>query len=107
VLYARGMDERERLRKVIEEAERELAAKRSSEIRAAATKRRLALQGLRWPDEQERNAKRRPDLAAAAGRATLRHDLALFVTITSRSARPGRDAGRLLLLFEPACSRSV
>jgi hypothetical protein len=70
VLYARGMDERERLRKVIEEAERELAAKRSSEIRAAATKRRLALQGLRWPDEQERNAKRRPGRGRGSGDAS-------------------------------------
>jgi hypothetical protein len=37
-----------------QEAQRELdAATRPSEIRAAARKRRLALEGLAWLDEQE------------------------------------------------------
>jgi hypothetical protein len=36
------------------EAEHELeAAKKLSDIRAAATKKRLALEGLQWLDEQE------------------------------------------------------
>jgi hypothetical protein len=50
-----AMDRRERLIKAIEEAERELhAATKPSEIRAAATKRRVALEGLQWLDEQEK-----------------------------------------------------
>ena len=45
---------RKHLQQQLEEAERELdAATKPSEIRAAATKRRLALQGLQWLDEQE------------------------------------------------------
>jgi hypothetical protein len=53
-----AMDQRARLLKSIEEAERELdAAKKLSEVRAAATKKRLALEGLRWIEEQE-NAER-------------------------------------------------
>jgi hypothetical protein len=44
--------------KQMQEAERELdAATRPSEIRAAARKHRLALEGLAWLDEQE-NAER-------------------------------------------------
>jgi hypothetical protein len=50
---------RERLAKQLEEAERELdAATKLSEVRAAPTKRRLALEGLRWLDAQERKPKR-------------------------------------------------
>jgi hypothetical protein len=46
---------REHLEKHLAEAERELdAAKKPSEIRAAATKRRVALEGLQWLDEQEK-----------------------------------------------------
>jgi hypothetical protein len=52
---------RERLEKQLEEAKRELAeldaARKPSEIRAAAQKRRLAMEGLRWLDEQEPDAK--------------------------------------------------
>jgi hypothetical protein len=45
---------RQHLEKQLAEAERELeAAKRLSEIRAAATKRRVALEALQWLDEQE------------------------------------------------------
>jgi hypothetical protein len=45
---------RKHLENQLIEAERELAAAtKPSEIRAAATKRRLALQGLQWLDEQE------------------------------------------------------
>ena len=53
--YAPAMDRRRKhLENQLDEAEHELdAAKRPSEIRAAATKRRLALQGLQWLDEQE------------------------------------------------------
>jgi hypothetical protein len=41
--------------KELQEAERDLdAATKPSEIRAAAQKRRLAVQGLQWLDEQER-----------------------------------------------------
>jgi hypothetical protein len=54
------MHERERLAKQLQEAERELdAATKPSQIRAAAQKRRLALQGLQWLDEQEK-PKRKP-----------------------------------------------
>jgi hypothetical protein len=53
------MDRRERLAKELQEAERELdAATKPSQIRAAAQKRRLALEGLRWLDEQEAKPKR-------------------------------------------------
>jgi hypothetical protein len=53
------MNDRERLTKQLQEAERELdAATKPSQIRAAAQKRRLALQGLQWLDEQEAKLKR-------------------------------------------------
>jgi hypothetical protein len=53
------MNDRERLTKQLQEAERELdAATKPSQIRAAAQKRRLALQGLQWLDEQEAKPKR-------------------------------------------------
>jgi hypothetical protein len=46
---------RKHLQNQLAEAERELdAAKKPSEIRAAAQKRRLALEGLQWLDEQEK-----------------------------------------------------
>jgi hypothetical protein len=46
---------RKHLEKELAEAERELdAATKPSQIRAAAQKRRLALEGLRWLDEQEK-----------------------------------------------------
>jgi hypothetical protein len=46
---------RQHLQQQLAEAERELdAATKPSEIRAAATKRRLALQGLQWLDEDEK-----------------------------------------------------
>ena len=49
---------REYLRRQLEAAERELAAAtKPSQIRAAATKKRLAQEGLQWLDEQERKAK--------------------------------------------------
>jgi hypothetical protein len=49
---------RKHLEKQLAEAERELdAAKKPSQIRAAATKRRVALQGLQWLDEQEKAKK--------------------------------------------------
>jgi hypothetical protein len=58
---------REHLKRQLEEANRELdAATKPSEIRAAATKRRLALQGLQWLDEQERKAK--PKRSPSRGR---------------------------------------
>jgi hypothetical protein len=45
---------RAQLRRQLEEAERELdAATKPIQIRAAATKRRLAKQGLQWLEEQE------------------------------------------------------
>jgi hypothetical protein len=54
-----AMDQRERLIRDREEAERELdAATNPSQIRAAAAKRRLALQGLAWLDEPEAKPKR-------------------------------------------------
>jgi hypothetical protein len=46
---------RQHLEKQLAEAERELdAATKLSEIRAAATKKRLALEALQWLDEQEK-----------------------------------------------------
>jgi hypothetical protein len=49
------MDQRARLIKDVEEAERELdAATKLSEVRAAAQKRRLASQVLAWLDEDEK-----------------------------------------------------
>jgi hypothetical protein len=52
---------RKHLEDQLAEAERELdAATKPSEIRAAATKRRLALQGLQWLDEQEAKSSARP-----------------------------------------------
>jgi hypothetical protein len=56
---------RQHLEKQLAEAERELeAAKKLSEIRAAATKKRLALEGLGWLDEEE--AKPRGDRGASS-----------------------------------------
>jgi hypothetical protein len=57
--YAPCMDrDREQLERQLKEAERELdAARKPSEIRPAAQKRRLAMQALQWLDEQERKAK--------------------------------------------------
>jgi hypothetical protein len=61
-LYGRGRhaslramaDRRKRLEEQLAEAERELdAATKPSEIRAAAAKRRLALEGLQWLKERE------------------------------------------------------
>jgi hypothetical protein len=50
---------RQHLEKQLAEAERELeAAEKLSEIRAAATKKRLALEGLGWLDEEEAKPKR-------------------------------------------------
>jgi hypothetical protein len=50
---------RKRPQEQLAEAERELeAASKPSQIRAAASKRRLALQGLQWLDEQEAKPKR-------------------------------------------------
>jgi hypothetical protein len=61
------MNQRERLTKELEEAERELdAATKPSQIRAAATKRRVALQGLAWLDEQEKP--KRPATRGGGGR---------------------------------------
>ena len=63
---------RKHLEKQLTEAELALdAATKPSEIRAAATKRRLALEGLQWLDEQERKAKpkRRSSRGRAAGDA--------------------------------------
>jgi hypothetical protein len=55
------MDRHARLIKELREAERELdAAKKPSQIRAAAQKRRVALEGLQWLDEQEAKPKRKP-----------------------------------------------
>jgi hypothetical protein len=52
---------RKHLEKQLAEAERELdAAKKPSEIRSAAQKRRLALQGLQWLAEQESTTPKRP-----------------------------------------------
>jgi hypothetical protein len=46
---------RKHLEEQLAEAERELdAATKPSQIRAAATKRRVALEGLQWLDEQEK-----------------------------------------------------
>jgi hypothetical protein len=60
---------RDDLQRQLEEAERELdAATKPSEIRAAATKRRLALQGLRWLDEQEAKPERSPSRRGRGGR---------------------------------------
>ena len=54
-------EHRKHLENQLAEAERELdAATRPSEIRAAATKRRLALQGLQglqWLEEQEKTGR--------------------------------------------------
>jgi hypothetical protein len=59
---------RKHLEKQLAEAERELeAAKKLSEVRAAATKRRLALEGLRWLDAQETKSKRSPSRRARGG----------------------------------------
>jgi hypothetical protein len=45
------MERRKHLQQELEDAEAELdAATKPSQIRAAATKRRLALQGLQWLD---------------------------------------------------------
>ena len=65
-----GMDPHgEHLTKQLEEARRELdVARKPSEIRGAATKRRLALQGLQWLDEQERQA--RPKRRSSRGRGS-------------------------------------
>jgi hypothetical protein len=59
VCYGPGMSRRRAyLKEQLAEAERELdAAKKPSQIRAAATKRRVALQGLQWLDEQEAKSK--------------------------------------------------
>jgi hypothetical protein len=47
-------DRRKRLQEQLAEAARELdTATKPSEIRAASAKRRLALQGLAWLDEEE------------------------------------------------------
>jgi hypothetical protein len=52
----------------LKEAEIELdAARRPSEIRAAATKRRLALQGLQWLDEREAKPERSPSRRGRGG----------------------------------------
>jgi hypothetical protein len=49
-----GMDQRARLTKELQKAERELeVATKPSKIRAAAMKRRVALQWLAWLDERE------------------------------------------------------
>jgi hypothetical protein len=57
---------REYLRRQLEDAERELdSAKKLSEITSAARKRRLALEALRWLDEQKRKERR-----ASRGRAS-------------------------------------
>ena len=49
---------RKHLQQQLAEAERELdAATKPSKIRAAATKRRLALQGLAWLEEQEKTGR--------------------------------------------------
>jgi len=62
------MDERERLTKQLQEAERELdAAKKPSEIRAAATKRRVALQGLQWLEDEAK--RKRPPSRRGRGSA--------------------------------------
>ena len=50
---------RKHLENQLTEAERELdAAKKPSEIRAGATKRRLALQGLAWLEQEAAKPKR-------------------------------------------------
>jgi hypothetical protein len=55
MLAPMSQQHRKRLQEQLAEAERELeAAKRLSEIRAAATKRRVALEALQWLDEQEK-----------------------------------------------------
>lgn len=59
---------REHLKRQLEEAEREFdAARKPSDIRAAAQKRRLALEGLRWLDEQERKPMPKPKRGSSRG----------------------------------------
>ena len=61
-------EHRKHLENQLAEAEHELdAATRPSEIRAAVTKRRLALQGLQWLDEQEAA---KPKRRASRGRGS-------------------------------------
>jgi hypothetical protein len=56
---------RKHLERQLAEAERELdAATKPSEIRAAASKRRLALEGLHWLDQQETAKPKRPTTRA-------------------------------------------
>jgi hypothetical protein len=75
VCYGPGMRQRRAyLKKQLEEAARELdAATKPSQIRAAATKRRVALQGLQWLDEQEAKPKRRT--SRGRGRRAPPHEL--------------------------------